>query len=130
MRTYYCETCGEWFRAKAQIDIDHHHQGFEDNFMLCKPVGLKLGVTGYIGVKPIYNNSRWRAMLIYVESGYSETPSWGHEAGGWIHYAYGAMRSLDGDFIEAPSELALIQKLKATPSVQPDNYFKYKEQNL
>ena len=131
MKTYYCETCGEWFRAKAQIDIPHHHRGFEPNFMLCKPVGLKFGISEYVGVKPIYDRhhtlKKWRAMLINVETGYSETPSWGHEAGGWIHYTYESMKDLDDNFIEAPTETQLIDKLKTMAGVSPDDYFVYRK---
>lgn len=126
MRTYYCELCGEWFRAKAQIDIPHNHSGCESNFMFCKPAGMKIG-SAYIGIKPVYNSKRWRVMLLYIEQGYSQNPSWGHEAGGWIHYTYEAMRDLDNHFIEAPTEKDIIQKLASMPNIQLDNYFKYCE---
>jgi hypothetical protein len=93
--------------------------------MLCEPIGVKTSVT-HIGAKPVYEKTtkaRWRAMFIYIETGYSETPSWGHEAGGWIHYTYESMRDFDGNFIEAKTKADLLAKLKELPNIQEDNYF-------
>ena len=133
MTTYYCETCGVWFRAKAQVNINHTHPGIEPNILLCKPVGLANYVGEQVGVKPIYAESskpRWRALLISVESGYSDTPSWGNEAGAWIHYTYETMRDADGEYIEAPTEETLIAKLRVLPFIKPSSYFTYKEPEL
>lgn len=122
-RTYYCSLCGQWFRGKNQIEIPHYHQGYESGLMLCKPADLKTKGGEYIGVKPIYGGKRWRAMLINIEEGYSENPSWGHEAGGWIHYTYESMRDQEDNYIEAATEEQLIDKLKVLPYVEPDSYF-------
>lgn len=126
MKSYYCTVCEQWFRARAQRDIEHWHSGIAPAFMRCEPLELKSG-GAYIGIREVYPGTkaaRWRAILIYIETGYSETPSWGHEPGGWVHYAYEVMKAPDGECVEAETRAKLIAKLGLVPGIEPDAYFK------
>lgn len=125
MKSYYCTLCQQWFRAASQQDIEHWHPGIAPAFMRCEPLELKT-MAAYIGIREVYPGTkanRWRAVLIYIETGYSQTPSWGHDAGGWIHYTYEVMKDHSGDYVEAPTRQELITKLEGMPGIARDSYF-------
>lgn len=112
-RYYWCMECGEWVKADGIMDAEskHCHSGVCGCVMCAEPVGLRT-VSDEVGIRPIFHGKKWRAYNIEVVTGYSQSPSWGHEAGQTLYYTYSAFRNADWDYVEADSREALISILQ------------------